>query len=229
MVKIVSPFDKMTVSMSPCTTRFMRGMDYLQNKPGAFASTRLMGPLALFPLLADAALHITASALKAIYCSTTATAELAVNAFTTKWKSVNPLNTYYWNKWQVTRHLTKAVQCIGMSLLAVPLGLASPKGLQSTVRTWSLAKPAPRPEKKVPEKVQSPLMSGLNKVLNTVTNTICLPIDLLEGVLERFPNVCFTVQSLANFFVIGVGVHYGPQIMTAVAQRVHSLMPSPRA
>jgi len=212
MINSRSSLDHLHMNMSPCTTQFMRGMDYLKEKPGAFASTRLVGPLALFPLLADGALHVTASALKIIYCAVTATAEITINAFNSKWKPVNPLGTQSWNRWEAGRHLVKACYCAGAVVLSVPLGLLAPSWEQKAVRKMHLARPE-APQQKKNDQPDSPLVAGGKKVVKSAVDLCSFPVDVVQGALARFP-LLFNLTKYSLIAVgVGVGVHYAPEIV----------------
>lgn len=218
-------FDNVNFRMSPCTTLWGRSMDRLnEHIPTAKLTTRIIGPMAAFPLLVDAALHLGACALKALYSLVTGTWETISNAFRDRWIPCSPLMSYAWNRWESAKHFVAAIKCAVIGVAAIPTAFVAPTWTLDKIRQWHLARPPiPKPVIVAPKPPEPPKVEPVKKPL-TIGQKIFKGVDSglnsVERCVRRYPNTTYISGHIVYAATIGVSIAVGAKVIGAASNFV---------
>lgn len=116
-------------------------VDFFAEKPGAFATTRIVAPTVMVAAYVDAVCHVAAAVFKTLYALVTGTIEVIYNAFTVRWRSIDPLGAQTFNRGEAARHVVKAVECVIAGTILAPIGVIMPSWATGSMRYLRLASP----------------------------------------------------------------------------------------
>ncbi|MDP1835767.1 MAG: hypothetical protein Q8K75_07550 [Chlamydiales bacterium] len=139
--------DKVNSLMSPATSTWANTVDFFAEKRGAFLTTRIVAPTVILSAYIDAVCHVAACVFKTLYALITGTLEILFNAFTVRWRSIDPLNAPTFNRGEAARHLVKAIECVVAGTILAPVGAVVPDWATGSMRYFKLASPhVPKPK-----------------------------------------------------------------------------------